>query len=149
MRYTVVLAATVAAMAGCASYGPGDAAREAGDFRTACREWRAVEKPNPMVINNIGACHGNGWDGPVDRAAAIRYYTLAARYGLALAQRNLAQLGEPIPTADLAARSAPGPSGAGAAAAGLFLLQQSTHQPRPPVNCQSYNNGITVQTTCR
>ena len=34
-------------------------------------------------------------------------------------------------------------------AAGLFLLQQSTHQPRPAVNCQSYNNGITVQITCR
>ncbi|MBB6600649.1 hypothetical protein [Luteimonas sp. MC1825] len=59
---------------------------------------------NAACWNNLGVMYEQARIGGVQNLeAAITHYTMAARYGLPVAQQNLARLGASMPYADLAA----------------------------------------------
>jgi TPR repeat protein len=121
-------------------------------------------------INNIGYMYQSGhMDVGKDMDTAIRYYTLAARYGNPTAQRNLAMLGAPIPTVDLVAQQTPNDDAIWAAlllgsvangysgyieaqqeARDKQQIRQMQEQMNKPVRCSSRveNSGDVINTTC-
>lgn len=101
---------------------------------------RAGEKE---ALNNLGVIYTDCYH---DRQKGIAYYTLAARKGEENARMNLANMGQPVPPADLVAQS----SDANFLTA-LLLIQASTPRPQASsnINCTSNNlGGGTVTTTC-
>lgn len=140
----------VAALAGCATYNAdGVEALNRGDLATAEQHFmEGVRRGDPMSINNLGVVY----ERRNEVQSAIYQYTLAARYGVPLAQQNLARLGQPVPAADLAVARAQQQAANAANAAAAAALIRAT-QPPPPVyspsvNCTSYRTGNTVQTNC-
>jgi len=117
-------------------------------------------------INNIGYMYESGhMDVGKDMDTAIRYYSLAARYGNPAAQRNLAALGRPIPSVDLVVQQEPNDAAVwalllGSAADGYIdaqqeardrqQIQQTQEQMQKPVRCSSRveNSGDVINTTC-
>lgn len=63
---------------------------------------RCAQQGNPWCYNNLGVMYERGLvSGRVEIEQAVRYYTLAARYGVPLAQQNLMRLGSSVPRNDL------------------------------------------------
>ncbi len=95
-------------LSSCATFEP---AQQGMDYMAANQNQLAyntfvqcANTGNPACWNNLGVMYQQGriGNGP-DLNAAISHYTMAARYGLPIAQQNLAALGAPVPPADLAA----------------------------------------------
>lgn len=64
---------------------------------------QCAQAGNSACWNNLGVMYDQGRIGAGrDVNAAIAHFTIAARYGLPVAQRNLILLGAPVPPADLA-----------------------------------------------
>lgn len=107
MKLTSALVISAAVLSGCA-HNPSQVGldlQRAGNMQAAYNVWKAcADHGDPYCINNIGTMYENGQmnTGP-DFNQAIAYYSLAARYGLPIAQQNLMRLGQQIPSADLAA----------------------------------------------
>lgn len=107
MKFTIVLAVSALALVGCA-HSPSQMGldlQSTGNLQAAYNVWKAcADQGDPYCINNIGTMYENGQmnTGP-DVNQAIAYYSLAARYGLPVAQQNLMRLGQQVPSADLAA----------------------------------------------
>jgi Flp pilus assembly protein TadD len=147
MRKTLLLCAA-ALLTGCATYNAdGVQALNRGDSSAAERLFmQGVERGDPMSINNMGVVYERRGD----RNAAIQNYTLAARWGVPIAQQNLARLGQPVPPADLAAQRQQVRDQQSAA---LYQAARYFNPPppqiTPTVNCTSNRFGDMVQTTCR
>lgn len=87
-----------------------------------------------------------------DKGTAIKYFTLAARYGEAPAPEFLVRLGAPVPPADLARADASGDASAlmmlNAAVQGYNAGRSSSPVISPMINCRSVRSGNTVNTDC-
>jgi TPR repeat protein len=146
MRLAIFLAAAV--LAGCATYNQdGVNALNRGDLTAAEQQFmQGVQRGDPMSMNNMGVVYERRGNLP----AAIQHYTVAARWGVALAQQNLARLGQPVPPADLAAQKAQADAASSAAVANyLRATQPPPMQSTMPISCSSYRMGNSVQTDCR
>lgn len=157
--FRILSIASLSMLAACASvYNDGTNALNAGDLakaeqllNQAIREGDSIEK----AYNNLGVLK---WK-LGQQEIAIRYFTMAARYGNPLAQQTLTNLGKPVPPADLANSGGERMSGAEA----LLLLTNSAAQgytqgrqqapviPQPPkqINCTSTAYGKTTETNCK
>lgn len=148
MRILLLLAAL---LAGCATHNQdGINALNRGDLSTAERLFsQGASQGDPMSLNNLGVVYERRGD----RAMAISYYTLSARWGVPLAAQNLARLGAPVPSPDLA--MARDQRNAAQSAATADFIRAINPPPRPlspptDVSCTSYRTANnTVQTTCR
>lgn len=108
----------------------GNAALNAGNLPLAETHFMAATKEGePNAWNNLGVVY----EQLSRRDDAVRVYTLAARFGMPVAQSNLMRLGAAVPTADLAALVAQ-PQAQGNTAADLTgaLLQGLAQGYRPP-----------------
>lgn len=149
MRVALALC-TLALVVGCAS-GLRIQARgpiERGEYATAAALLeKAIQNGDMGAWNDLGVVHermGN-------RDKAIQLYTMGARWGDQTAQRNLINLGAPVPPADLAAANAQQrAANAANTAATLQLMRALNPPPAPvtPINCTSQRIGTTVQTNC-
>lgn len=76
-----------------------------GNYQAAYNQFFAcAQSGDPYCINNIGVMYDKGYmQGGANPETAIQYYTLAARYGVPVAQQNLIRHGQPVPPADLQA----------------------------------------------
>lgn len=137
---------------------------------------QCANQGDSSCINNIGFMYEKGYmDVGEDLDTAVRYYTLAARYGNPMAQNNLVVHGLPIPTIDLAPPAQQTSSGGenlalltlllGSAANGYMegqqrgrerareqqQLQEIQQQMNKPVKCTSqiYSSSDSIKTTCR
>ena len=110
--------ALVVVLAGCASaYNDGVAAANRRDWKTAERLYEQAIRNGDnvgMAWNNLGVVYLNTGR----QAAGVQAYRMAARYGDAVAQGNLARMGESVPPPDLAPSVS---RGSGADLAGLAL----------------------------
>lgn len=94
-------------LAGCAS-NPSQVGinfLRANNYEAAYNVWKTcADQGDSYCINNLGTMYENGQvEGGRNTPKAAAYYSLAARYGLPIAQQNLMRLGYEIPAADLAA----------------------------------------------
>jgi len=73
-----------------ASMEDGQAAYNAGDYKTALEIWQPLaDQGNARAQNNLGVMYENGKGVPQNIAEAVRWYRLAAQQGYAGAQNNL------------------------------------------------------------
>ncbi len=73
----------------------GLAAYDAGDYRTAFEEWRALaEAGGAEAQTALAGLYSAGEGTPVDATAAVRWYRRAAEQGDAVARQNLGDLYE-------------------------------------------------------
>jgi TPR repeat protein len=76
-----------------ADFMEGLAAYDAGDYRTAFEEWRALaEAGDAEAQTAIAGLYLDGLGTAVDPAAALRWYRRAAEQGEPVAQQNLGDL---------------------------------------------------------
>lgn len=90
---------------GCATQlGNGVTAYNQGQYQTALNSFNAcANEGDSDCMNWIGVMYQRGQVTSDDPARdAIYWYTLSARYGNQYAKQNLARLGAPIPSPDLA-----------------------------------------------
>ena len=115
----------------------------------------AAEKLYFEALNDgdEGAWHNLGviYDRQGQRAKAVQFLIMGARYGDQNAQRGLLQLGQPVPVADLKGRST---SDGGATAAAIILGGMAAGaQTRPPiqpaVRCETRRRAWGNETVCR
>lgn len=159
----VACAATPPSQMGLDQLNSGD---EQGAYNTfqAC-----AEHGDSACINNIGYMYENGhMQGGPDKAVAIDWYTLAARYGQPVSQQNLMRLGAAIPPADLQPQQIQQQSGGGEAAllGALHLLNSAAQgysqgveqaqqqraleaQRNESISCTSRQSGNNVYTDCK
>jgi Flp pilus assembly protein TadD len=145
----LLVALLIVLVAGCATHNAeGVSALDRGDLNAAEQRFmEGVRRGDPMSINNMGVVYERRGD----LNAAIQHYTLAARWGVGIAQQNLARLGQTVPTTDLAEQRSRQNA---ADTANTMLLMRALQPPPPPampspsVNCTSYRAGNTVQTNC-
>ena len=149
-------------LSGCVSHTRiGFNQLKAGNLTAAENHFNlAIQEGDIMAFNNMGVVYERR--GQLERAKAA--YTLAARYGISIAQMNLMRLGEPVPPIDLFVAQAPaGPSGWEilllGAAAGVTGYQDGKNAalqqipvkpawtpPPPPVKCIGKYNAFSKQT---
>ena len=104
----------ILAMSGCAApsahFTRAGAYMESGNCDAAIQviSSSVEERPGARAFYLGGIYH----DCKHDNATAIRYMTLAARYGIASAQEALVSVGAPVPPADLARSNTSGGVGA-------------------------------------
>ena len=137
----------------------GNAALSAGNLPLAETHFMAATKEGePNAWNNLGVVY----EQLSRRDEAVRAYTLAARFGMPVAQSNLMRLGAAVPTADLAALvaqpQAQGNTAAELTGAVLQGIAQGYRSPAPPtppakpVTCTSLTIGFgqfaKVKTIC-
>ncbi len=97
MRISIVLMAaawlTVSGVSARADFADGLAAFDAGDYRTAFEEWRALAQAGETEAQvALAGLYLSGQGTRVDAAEAIRWYRSAAEQGDAVAQLNLGDL---------------------------------------------------------
>lgn len=105
-KWTILLLSFCTFLAGCAAPSQqGLNFMNAGNFQAAYNVFsQCAANGDPYCINNIGVMYHRGqMQGGVNVTEAVKYYTLAARYGIPIAQQNLRALGRPVPPADLQA----------------------------------------------
>ena len=98
-KLTATLCLTLAVLLGSAGmswsadFQKGVTAYKSGDYLTALREWKplAIQGFAPAQ-NLLGLMCESGQGTPQDHRAAVKWYTLAAKQGLALAQFNLGKM---------------------------------------------------------
>ena len=90
-------------------YGTGLDHLNAGDNESALRDFNScASQGDADCYNAIGQMYESGRIQSVaPMEDALRYYTMAARYGNEAAQSNLVRLGYDIPPADLQRRASP------------------------------------------
>lgn len=166
LRTFIVLVATIAVLAGCASTTEmGLTTLNSGNLDAAERLFkRAIDEGEPTGWNNLGVVYMRRGL----RERAIQHFTVAARYGVPIAQRNLAELGQPVPSVDLAPANASADSGwlLQALLVGATSYQQGRNSvapqpqpqvrlgpaaPSPPVRCVTKQNATTKawETVCQ
>lgn len=118
-----LLLLSLAALPGCSSMSERTVyALNAGNFALAEQNaMAAIQEGDPYGWNNLGVVYARTGR----RDEAVKAYTMAARYGIPVAQQNLIVLNQPVPTADLATGSLPRPSSTTALDAGLSLLNSA------------------------
>jgi TPR repeat protein len=133
----------------CASFDVNQV--QAAMNRHDCQAAEAIVMPaaragEKEALNNLGVIYTDCYH---DRQKGIAYYTLAARKGEENARMNLANMGQPIPPADLVAQSSDSNF-----LNALMLVQATTPRPQVPpqmpsnnINCTSNNLGNGVVTT--
>ena len=101
----LVFAALASACAGLSPAQQGVNLMNQGNHQAAYDTLSAcAQAGDPYCINNLGVMYDRGYmAGGRDVVTAVHYYTLAARYGVPIAQQNLIAHGRPIPAADLQA----------------------------------------------
>jgi len=101
----LVLAALTSACAGLHPAQQGLNLMNEGNHQAAYDTLSAcAQAGDPYCTNNLGVMYDRGYmAGGRDVVTAAHYYTLAARYGVPIAQQNLIALGRPVPLADLQA----------------------------------------------
>jgi TPR repeat protein len=122
---------------------------------------KAANQGLPRAIYDLGWCYENPSVAYRNINTAVSLYTLAARKGDQMAQTRLAQLGRPVPAADLVPQQQAVQSDSADAAALAVLVGASaiasksyaTPAPTytPPANnlrCTSQVNGQTIWTNC-
>ena len=97
MRFSSLLATLVwLAVSGAsahADFADGLAAFDAGDYRTAFEEWRALaEAGDAEAQTALAGLYLDGQGAPADAAEAVRWYRRAAEQGEVVAQQNLGDL---------------------------------------------------------
>jgi hypothetical protein len=111
---------------------------------------QAIQRGDTGAWNDLGVVHerlGN-------RDKAVQFYKMAARWGDSTAQRNLINLGEQVPSPDLASANSQRQAAEAANTAATLQLIRSLQHPAPPtpvtrtINCQSYRVGNSINTTC-
>ena len=102
--FTLVLFIGLTAASGCTTtFDTAYNYHKQGNYQQAYNYYvQCANEGESSCINNIGVLYENRrmtTDEPLE--IAIRYYTLAARYGSQHARTSLARLGQSIPPADL------------------------------------------------
>ena len=97
MRFSSLLAVlawlAVSGASAHADFADGLAAFDAGDYRTAFEEWRALaEAGDAEAQTALAGLYLDGQGAPADAAEAVRWYRRAAEQGEVVAQQNLGDL---------------------------------------------------------
>lgn len=103
-RITIpIFALTLSVLSGCTTLDQGINAYTEGQYQTAFNHFTACAgEGDADCMNWIGVMYLRGQiQSPDPRAAAVHWYTLAARHGSTHARMNLAALGEAVPHPDL------------------------------------------------
>lgn len=115
---------------------------ESGNCKAAFAEIQNNAREPGIRAALTGAVYGNCLN---DRPKAIQYMTLSARYGNEGAREKLAELGYPVPRADLQSSSVGPLEVLNAAMAGY--ANSPTRSSRT-VNCDTVRLGNTLSTSC-
>ena len=140
------------ALAGCGSMGKGSVDRAkvesymaSGNCDAAIRETDSINLPGWRAVF-VGMIYH---DCKRDKPTAIRYWTLAARYGVPNAQEILVKMGQPVPTADLARNDSDADALNLLNAAIMGWNAGRTRNSNPSITCRSTRfDKDTSMTTC-
>lgn len=168
MKTTCVLIVLSVLMLGCNS----QAQRGLNDFYNQNyniafnRFYSCAQQGDDACMNNVGMMFESGkLVGGVNIEAAIKWYTLSAKYGQPVAQQNLMRLNQEVPPVQFGLRQQNNSGASGVIAAGLLGVAIGASQPshttnvntspsqsqpvKVPINCTSKEVFGTIQTTCQ
>lgn len=104
MHRRIALCLLVASLLGCTSMAQvGMDQMNSGQYQAAFNTFsQCAQAGDSDCINNIGYMYQQGFmEGGPNVDQAVRWYSLAARYGNITAQQNLVAMGAPVPPMDL------------------------------------------------
>ena len=83
----ILLLQIIAAPVTAQDFDKGVAAAQAGDFATALKEWKPLAEDGDSAAQyNLALMYNNGDGVPQDYKEAVKWYTLAAEQGVAVAR---------------------------------------------------------------